>query len=198
MQVSFGTSAKKAARRSRGRRDLSRIQQRLRRHGRMADREAAERQDASLRDHPALEYAHRSRCGTRRRKIDRPHAGGDAAQSRRRLPCRLCRRRACRAPTKQRASSRTKKRGASTAERTIRTQSTARRLTTASKNRQESSSALPGEGDLIEHLGAEPLRGARDRAAAERAIEFDRRFVVGQRPHHHALQSALRHVLARG
>ena len=52
--------------------------------------------------------------------------------------------------------------------------------------------SLPGEGDLIERLGAEPLGGARDRAAAERAIEFHRRLVVGQRPHHQALQPALR------
>jgi len=64
--------------------------------------------------------------------------------------------------------------------------------------RNEAASALPGEGDLIEHLAAEALRGARNRAAAERAIEFDRGLIVGQRPHHHALQSALRHVLARG
>ena len=35
------------------------------------------------------------------------------------------------------------------------------------------------------------------RAAAERAIEFHRRLVIGQRPHHQALQAALREILAR-
>ena len=58
--------------------------------------------------------------------------------------------------------------------------------------------SLPGVGDLVERLGAEALRGAGDRAAAERAIEFHRRLVIGQRPHHQALQAALHEVLARG
>ena len=58
--------------------------------------------------------------------------------------------------------------------------------------------SLPGVGDLIERLGAELLRRARDRAAAERAIEFHRRLVVGQRPDHEALQAALHQILARG
>ena len=57
--------------------------------------------------------------------------------------------------------------------------------------------AVPGVGDLVEHLGAEPLRGARDRAAAQRAIELDRGLVVRQRPDHEALQAALREVAAR-
>src|SRR5664280_453427 len=35
-------------------------------------------------------------------------------------------------------------------------------------------------------------------SAAERAIEFHCRFVIGQRPDHQALQAALRKVLARG
>src|SRR6187549_2154453 len=88
------------------------------------------------------------------------------------------------ARTRPRASSPTRKRAISSAGKTIR--------------RNEAASALPGEGDLIEHLAAEALRGARNRAAAERAIEFDRGLIVRQRPHHHALQSALRHILARG
>src|SRR5664280_320698 len=58
--------------------------------------------------------------------------------------------------------------------------------------------SLPGVGDLVERLGAKALRGAGDRAAAERAIEFHRRLVIGQRPHHQALQAALHEVLARG
>ena len=61
----------------------------------------------------------------------------------------------------------------------------------------DTASALPGVGDLIERLGAEPLRRARDRAAAERAVEFDRRLVVGQRPDHEALQPALREIALR-
>src|SRR5690606_40722437 len=56
----------------------------------------------------------------------------------------------------------------------------------------------PGVGDLVERLRPEPLRRARDRAAAERAIEFNGRLVVGQRPDHHALQAALPEILARG
>ncbi len=36
------------------------------------------------------------------------------------------------------------------------------------------SSPLPGEGDLVEHLGAEALGGAGDGAAAELAVELDR------------------------
>ena len=67
----------------------------------------------------------------------------------------------------------------------------------ASLGRNDSELRLPGVGDLIERLGAEPLRGAGDGAAAERAIEFHRRLVVGQRPHHQALQPALDQVLAR-
>src|SRR3954469_781375 len=58
-------------------------------------------------------------------------------------------------------------------------------------------SALPGVGDLVEHLSAEPLGGACDRAAAEVAIEVDSVLVVGQRPHHEAVESALREILAR-
>ena len=65
-------------------------------------------------------------------------------------------------------------------------------------NRARRRSAVPGVGDLIERLGAKALRGARDRAAAERAIKFHRRFVVGKRPDHQALQAALREILARG
>src|SRR5712675_395355 len=55
----------------------------------------------------------------------------------------------------------------------------------------------PGEGDLVERLGPELLRGAGDHAAAEGAVEFRRRIVVGERPDHHALQPAL-HQIAPG
>src|ERR1700738_1079038 len=56
----------------------------------------------------------------------------------------------------------------------------------------------PGESDLVERLGPEFLRGARDHAAAERAIELRRRIVVGQSPDHHALQPALHEVAPCG
>src|ERR1700675_3659449 len=56
----------------------------------------------------------------------------------------------------------------------------------------------PGEGDLVERLGPEFLGGARDHAAAEGAIKFRRRIVVGQRPDHHALQPPLQQVAPRG
>src|ERR1700687_288033 len=52
-------------------------------------------------------------------------------------------------------------------------------------------SGLPGERHLVERLVAESLGGARNRAAAERAIELDGRIVVGQRPNHQAAQAAL-------
>src|SRR5262249_54196900 len=66
------------------------------------------------------------------------------------------------------------------------------------RNRWESS-VRPGERDLVERLRPELLRGARDHAAAERAIEFGGGIVVGERPDHHALQAALREVaLGRG
>src|SRR5579862_2695295 len=58
--------------------------------------------------------------------------------------------------------------------------------------------SLPGVGDLIERLGAETLGGAGNGAAAERAVKFHCRFVIGQRPYHQALEPALRQVLARG
>src|SRR6185436_15100269 len=56
---------------------------------------------------------------------------------------------------------------------------------------------LPAERDLIEALRPEALGRARDRAAAERLVESDRRLVVGQRPAHQALQPALRQVAPR-
>jgi len=58
-------------------------------------------------------------------------------------------------------------------------------------------SVLPAERHLIEALGAEALRGARDRAAAERLVEADRRLIVGQRPDHQAFEPALRKIAPR-
>src|SRR5215510_5102540 len=58
-------------------------------------------------------------------------------------------------------------------------------------------SPVPGEGDLVEHAGAEALGGACHRLAAERAVEADGRLVVRQRPDHEALQPALHQVAAR-
>src|SRR5947207_15323471 len=49
-------------------------------------------------------------------------------------------------------------------------------------NDRSGTSVGPGEGDLVERLRAKLLRGARHHAAAERAIEFGRGFVVGERP----------------
>src|SRR5512141_1751513 len=60
-----------------------------------------------------------------------------------------------------------------------------------------SSSALPGERDLVERLVAEAFRGTRDRGAAECAIEFDRRLVVRESPQHETLHAALREIAAR-
>src|SRR5262245_22277095 len=59
-------------------------------------------------------------------------------------------------------------------------------------------SGAPGEGDLVQGARAELLRRARHGAAAERAIELDRRLVVGQRPDHQALEPALRKIAAGG
>src|SRR5580698_3921816 len=56
----------------------------------------------------------------------------------------------------------------------------------------------PGEGDLVERLGAELLGRARHHAAAEGAIKLRRRIVVGERPDHHAFQAALQQVAAGG
>src|ERR1700704_5636295 len=56
----------------------------------------------------------------------------------------------------------------------------------------------PGEGDLVERLGPEFLRRARDHAAAERAVKLRRGIVVGERPDHHALQAALQQIASRG
>src|ERR1700719_3171584 len=56
----------------------------------------------------------------------------------------------------------------------------------------------PGERHLVERFRTEPLRGTRHHPTPERAIEIGRRFVVGQRPHHHALQSALHEIASRG
>src|SRR3954452_5036488 len=59
-------------------------------------------------------------------------------------------------------------------------------------------SVAPGEGDLVERLGPELLRGARDHAAAECAIKLGRGVVVGERPNHHALKSALHQIAPCG
>src|SRR5690348_541215 len=69
---------------------------------------------------------------------------------------------------------------------------------TASIYEEQQISPLPGVGDLVEGLGAEAFRGTRDRAAAERTIEFHRRLVVRERPHDEAFQPALHEILARG
>src|SRR5580704_13046602 len=58
-------------------------------------------------------------------------------------------------------------------------------------------SALPAERHLVEHAGAELFRGARDRLAAERAVELDRVLVFGQRPHDQGFEAALRQIAAR-
>src|SRR4051812_10565625 len=56
---------------------------------------------------------------------------------------------------------------------------------------------LPAERDFIQALGAELFRRARDRAAAESAIEADRRFIVGERPDDETFQTALRQITPR-
>src|SRR5204862_389744 len=53
------------------------------------------------------------------------------------------------------------------------------------------------ERDLIEALLPEAFGRTRHRPAAERLVETHRRVVVGERPHHEALQSALREVAPR-
>src|SRR5262245_9279133 len=60
-----------------------------------------------------------------------------------------------------------------------------------------SRSVLPGVGDLVQGLAAEPLGGARDRAAAEIAVEIDRGFIVGQCPDHQAVHAALSEIAPR-
>src|SRR6195256_6901052 len=56
----------------------------------------------------------------------------------------------------------------------------------------------PGEGDLVERLGPEFLRRARDHAATEGAVKLRRDMVVGERPDPHALQAALQQVAPCG
>ena len=65
-----------------------------------------------------------------------------------------------------------------------------------SLKQEQDNITLPGEGDLIQHLGAKPFRRARDRLAAQRAIERNGRLVVRQRPHHQAVQAALSEIAA--
>src|SRR5579871_138162 len=59
-------------------------------------------------------------------------------------------------------------------------------------------SVRPGEGDLVEDLASELFGRLRHHATAEAAVEVKRRLVVGQRPHHHALQPALGEVALGG
>src|SRR5262249_46312186 len=59
-------------------------------------------------------------------------------------------------------------------------------------------SMRPGERNLVENPSSELLRRLRHHAAAEAAVEVERRLVVGQCPHHHALQPALRQVTLGG
>src|SRR5664279_38420 len=73
-----------------------------------------------------------------------------------------------------------------------------RRRTSELNELENASALLPGVSDLVERLGAEALRRAGDSAATERTIKLHRRFVIGQRPHHQALQAALHQILARG
>src|SRR5450631_3685621 len=70
-------------------------------------------------------------------------------------------------------------------------------LTAMPGNDKRRSSVGPGEGNLVERLRSEFLRGARDHAAAERTIKLGRWIVVGVRPDHHALQPALQQVASR-
>ena len=60
-----------------------------------------------------------------------------------------------------------------------------------------SGSVGPGKSDLVENARSEPFGGAGHRLAAERAVEFDRRLVIRQRPDDQALQAALRQVAPR-
>src|SRR5258708_18796879 len=64
-------------------------------------------------------------------------------------------------------------------------------------NRLQLDSVAPGERNLFETAAAKALRGSRDRLAAERTVELHRGLVVGQRPDHQALQSALRQIAPR-
>src|SRR5947209_5516126 len=52
----------------------------------------------------------------------------------------------------------------------------------------------PGEGNLVQRLGAELLGGSRNHAAAEGAIKLCRGIVVGKRPDHHAFQAAVQKI----
>src|SRR5229473_1989235 len=63
--------------------------------------------------------------------------------------------------------------------------------------RRRTTSAGPGEGDLVEGAGAEAFGGAGHRLATERPVEADRRLVVRERPEHQALQAALHQVAPR-
>src|SRR5882724_1706663 len=64
--------------------------------------------------------------------------------------------------------------------------------------RRSANSISPGEGDLVERLGPEFLRRARDHAATEGAVKLRRGIIVGERPDHHALQAALQQVASCG
>src|SRR5437870_5683363 len=91
--------------------------------------------------------------------------------------------------TNLRARSPTRRHAASNAARTNRS-GWGNPLPARRRARKRSNSVLPAEGDLIETLRPELFRRARDRAAAERAVEADRRLVVGQRPDDEAFQPA--------
>src|ERR1700738_4714636 len=65
------------------------------------------------------------------------------------------------------------------------------------RNFKSAALVLPAERDFIQALGAEFFRRARDRTAAERAVEADRRSVIGERPDDEAFQPALRKVAPR-
>src|SRR5262249_27304940 len=71
------------------------------------------------------------------------------------------------------------------------------RVARASRAMTRRSSGVPGEGDLVEGLLAESLRGAGDRAPAERAVKLDGGIVVGERPNHETAQAALGKIAPR-
>src|ERR1700743_2867946 len=70
----------------------------------------------------------------------------------------------------------------------------AQAMTTGSKETINRALICPGEGDLVERLRPEPFRGAPHHPPDKRAIEFGGTIVVGERPDHHALQTALHEV----
>ena len=150
--------------------------------------EKSRRQGASVRHDPALEYRDAEDQEKRpARSSRRTRAGGDAAR-----PGGMCHvgyvdGARIQTRTSLRASSPTSAPARSSAARTRDVGCAGSDIALADLT-VRSALILPAERDLIEALGAEALRRARDRSAAERPVELDRRIVVGQRPDHQALQ----------